>query len=221
MAKALLSFLTVLSCFLVTGACGASNDAKSDNSGVKTDQRKVDSFSSLQVSGHGDIVVSVQEAGSVSITDNEKYLAGISTSVKEDVLQISVPENLGSAPKITVGVPKLDNIDVTGAWKMKIEDIKTPALKISVDGATNMICSGSCDDLVAELSGASELAAKELKTKTCTLNLEGACKVKVYVKNSLKLDASGACRVDVDGNPEVTKNVSDAASLTINGESGD
>lgn len=205
----------------MTGACSANSDATSNSSGVKTDERKVDSFSSLQVNGHGDMVVSVQEACSLSITDNEKYLAGISTIVKDDILQISVPGNLGSSPKITVGLPKLENIDSTGAWKIKIEDIKTPALKIGVDGATNMICSGSCDDLVAELSGASELAAKDLKTKTCTLNLEGACKVRVHVKDSLKLDASGACRVDVDGNPEVTKNVSDAASLTINGESGD
>lgn len=221
MAKALLSFLAVMMSILVTGACGASStstDASDAQSGLKTDQRKVETFSSLQLNGHGDMTVSVQEACSLSITENEKYLSGISTSVKDDILQITVPDNLGSAPKITVGMPKLETLDANGAWKIKIEDIKSPSLKISLDGATNIVCSGTSDDLVAELSGASELVAKSLKTKTCTLNLEGACKAKVNVKDNLKLDASGASRVELDGNPQITKNVSDAAVLSVNGE---
>ncbi len=218
----LLCFIAALACFLFVGACGSKSEGVSDQSGMKTETRKVDDFSSIQVNGQGDITVSVQEACSVTINAPEKNLASITTQVKDDALQISVVGIQIGAPKITIGLPKLETLDVAGAWKVKINDIKTPSLKLNIDGASNIICSGTCDDLVAELSGASELMAKSLVCKSCALNLEGACKAKVHVKDSLKLDASDASRVDVDGNPpSLTKNLSDAACLFVNGESGD
>lgn len=216
-------FLVVMACFFLIGACSSKNSNTKDPSGIKTEERKVDSFTSVQANGHGDINISVQEACNVSVTALEKELSQVSTAIKDDTLVIEVSDNqVATTPRISIGLPKLETIDINGAWKVKIDDIKSPSLKVSVDGASNLTCAGTCDDLACELSGASELQARSLVCKNCDLNLEGACKARVSVKDSLKLDASDASKVEIDGNPpELTKNLSGAATVTQNGDSGE
>ncbi len=218
-----LSPLVVIACLLSSGCGDNSKTHDCCASAQKTDTRKVDTFSSVLVDGSGDLDISVQEACSLSITTEEKALSKIITEVKDGTLQISIKGvNLASAPKIMVGMPKIESVDIDGAWKAKMSDIKSSALKVNLDGASNLTCSGTCDDLTADLSGASELQASKLICKNTTLNIDGACKAKIFSKDSLKLDASGAARVELLGDPaQITKNLTEAASFELSGESGD
>ncbi len=218
-----LSPLVVFACLLSSGCGDDSKTHECCSSAQKTDVRKVDSFSSVLVDGSGDLDISVQEACSLSITTQEKALNKILTEVKDDTLQISIKGvNLASAPKITVGMPKVESVDINGAWKANMSDIKSNTLKVSLDGASNLTCSGTCDDLTADLSGASELQASKLICKNIIFNIDGACKAKIFSKDSLKLDASGAARVELAGNPpQITKNLTEAASFELSGDSGD
>lgn len=219
-------FVLVASLVFCTG-CGTDGviqySSSETSKSQKTEERKVDSFSSLLIDGSGDLDISVQEACSVSVTTEEKALSKIITEVKDGTLQISIKGvSLGSAPKIKVGMPKIESVDINGAWKANMSDIKSNALKVNLDGASNLTCSGTCDDLTADLSGASELQAIKLICKNIILNIDGACKAKIFSKDSLKLDASGAARVELAGNPpQITKNLTEAASFELSGESGD
>jgi len=189
----------------------------------KTETRALDNFSSLSIDGSCIVDISVQEACSLSVTADEKVLGNIKTEVKDDTLQISFKGmNTNSTPKIKVGMPEIESVDISGACKGTMTDIKSKALKINLDGASKLECSGSCDDLAADLSSACELDAAKLISKKCTIDIDGASKAKIFVKDSLNLDASGAARIELlSSPPQITKNVTDAAKLLLSGESSD
>lgn len=214
--------LVLIACLFLNSACSNSSKSPEDKT-EKTDTRTVETFSSLLVNGSCILDISVQEACSLSVTSEQSELSKIKTEVKDGTLQITFNDvNVATAPKISVGMPVVASIDISGACKGTMNDIKSSSLKINLDGASTLLCSGTCDDLTADLSGASELVANKLVCKKGTLNIDGASKAKLFVKDELNLDASGAARVELSGNPpQVTKNISEAASLFPGGESSD
>lgn len=216
------TMFVLCTCFFLNSSC--SGDSKlSENKALKTQTRSLDSFSSIVIDGSCILDISVQEACSLSLTTETDALAKIKTDVKDGTLQITFDNvRVSKAPKIAVGLPSIDGVDISGACNTSMNDVKSPSLKISLDGASKLQCSGTCDDLSADLSGASELNADKLICKQSTLNIDGASKAKVFVKDSFKVDASGASRVELLGNPpQVTKNISGAASFMQGGESSD
>lgn len=212
----------LIACLFLNSACGSATKLP-ENSAQKTDVRAVDSFTSLLIDGSCILDISVQEACSLNVTTEHSELAKIKTEVKDGTLQIKFEDvSVQSAPKISVGMPKVESVDINGACKGTMNDIKSSSLKINLDGASTLVCSGSCDDLTADLSGASELDASKLVSKSGTLNIDGASKAKIFIKDCLKVDASGAARVELLGNPpQIIKNISEAASLSLSGDSSD
>ncbi|MDX2106652.1 MAG: DUF2807 domain-containing protein [Candidatus Melainabacteria bacterium] len=220
--QTILTMFVLCACFSLNSACSIDNKP-AENKALKTETRSVDSFSSILIDGSCILDISVQEACSLSVTTEPNALAKIKTDVKDGTLQIAFDNvRVASAPRITVGLPAIDGVDISGACNSTMNDVKSKSLKISIDGASKLQCSGSCDDLSADLSGASELNAEKLICKQSTLSIDGASKARVFVKDSFKVDASGASRIELLGNPpQVTKNISGAASLLQGGESSD
>lgn len=214
--------LVLIACLFLNSACSSSSKSPEDKA-QKTETRTVDTFSSLLVNGSCILDISVQEACSLSVTSGQSELAKIKTEVKDGTLQITFNDvSVATAPKISVGLPEVESIDISGACKGTMNDINSSSLKINLDGASTLLCSGTCDELTADLSGASELVANKLVCKKGILNIDGASKAKIFVKDALNLDASGAARVELLGNPPlITKNISEAASLSQGGESSD
>ena len=81
-------------------------------------------------------------------------------------------------------------------------------------GAARVSLEGKVDELLADMTGASELAANELQTKTAEISTTGAGDAEVAVAETLKVAITGAGTVKYSGNPPtIEKHISGAGSI--------
>jgi hypothetical protein len=80
-------------------------------------------------------------------------------------------------------------------------------------GASQVLLDGNVDELLADMTGASELAASALQTKTAEISTTGAGDAEVAVAEMLKVAITGAGKVTYSGNPTVQKHVTGAGSI--------
>jgi len=101
----------------------------------------------------------------------------------------------------------------SGAAKGFAEGLRTDKLKIELSGASDCRITGQSDYLKVEASGASHLKALEFLSRNVDVEASGASSAQVHVQKSLQVDASGASHVKYKGSPNITKDLTGAASL--------
>jgi hypothetical protein len=73
---------------------------------------------------------------------------------------------------------------------------------------------GAVDELVANMTGASDLRAEALQTKIAELSVTGAGDARVAVSNTLKVSITGAGKVEYIGNPpHIEREITGAGSI--------
>jgi hypothetical protein len=73
---------------------------------------------------------------------------------------------------------------------------------------------GTVDELLADMTGASELNAKGLRTKTAEISTTGAADAEISVSETLKVTITGAGNVSYYGTPGLSKNTSPAPAAS-------
>ena len=84
---------------------------------------------------------------------------------------------------------------------------------VQTTGAAEVKLDGQIDHLLADMTGASELSAKSLQTRTAEISTTGAASADVSVSESLKVSITGAGEVVYHGNPTVQKDVTGAGEV--------
>ena len=72
---------------------------------------------------------------------------------------------------------------------------------------------GNIDRLLADMTGASELNAKNLQVRTAEISTTGAASADVSVSETLRVMITGAGEVIYHGNPSVQKHVVGAGEV--------
>jgi hypothetical protein len=72
--------------------------------------------------------------------------------------------------------------------------------------------------LSLNISGFGDFKAKDLKSKTATVNISGAGSATVWAEDDLAATVSGAGSVNYYGSPNVTKNINGVGSVTKSGD---
>ncbi|MPM07330.1 hypothetical protein SDC9_53636 [bioreactor metagenome] len=80
-------------------------------------------------------------------------------------------------------------------------DLQCETLSLDFQGAAEAWLNGNANNLIAQLKGASEVHAYDLKTKNADITTDGAADIKVTVDESLKARGSGASEIAYDGTP--------------------
>jgi hypothetical protein len=81
-------------------------------------------------------------------------------------------------------------------------------------GASRVALGGNIDELLADMTGASELAASALQTKTAEISTTGAGNAEIAVAETLKVAITGAGKVQYSGSPAtIEKHVTGAGSI--------
>mgnify|MGYP001373339814 CR=1 FL=1 len=104
---------------------------------------------------------------------------------------------------------------MSGACKIDVKNIDTKNFTVDVSGACNGNFSGTVNNLNLDLSGATKINTVDLKCTNANVDLSGASKLDVFCENELIIDASGASKVYVHGDPNSTKtDLSGASSIS-------
>ncbi len=206
------------------------------NGNLQTQEREVSGFDRIDVSG-GFVVELVQgNRESLRLEAEENLLGSIKTEVRNGVLHIYTKDgvNTSKGMKAFVTMRKLSGMDISGGVKiigkspfrmdaLKLDmsgaakitmEINAKELDADISGASRLELTGRADQVKMDLSGASKVEATGLEVKVLKAEASGASKMKVYAKESLEIDASGASAVYYKGSPRITAETSAGARVS-------
>lgn len=192
------------------------------------EERKVDQFSAIEVSGTVYLYISQGNETGVAISAGDaKYNNKIKTEVKDGVLKISVDAGMWNGfswtnkkLKAYVSVVDFSRLEITGASYVAIlGNLKADALKVDISGASEMKGAIQVNNLNLHMSGAS-VTRLTGSVKTLTVDASGACKVNGFdlQADNVKVEVSGASHVTLTANKELSANASGGSSIQYRGE---
>jgi Putative auto-transporter adhesin, head GIN domain len=206
--------VSVLTTFiiLVTG-CGWPGIQ--GNGHITTDQRTVTAFSEIEAEGAFEIEWR-SGAPALSITTDENLLPYIENRNIGNCLRLHSRDRIRPTHgvKILVSSPTRSAAKLTGATRLTATQLSGAKFAVESTGAARVTLDGTVDELLADMTGASELKAKSLQTKTAQISTTGAADADISVSETLKVSITGAGKVNYSGNPPtIEKHITGAGSI--------
>jgi hypothetical protein len=192
----------------MTGVKGSGN--------AKTEARKVDGFSAVDVSGSVHVELAIAAQPSVEVSGDDNLVAMIDTQVHGDVLSIGNHGNMRPVVPLVVRVSatRIAKVTASGATTVAVHGVHGDQLAITVEGAATLRGDGAVHQLTVDTSGAGTLDLEHLTAERASVKASGSGTVTIDVTQALDADVSGAGTVNYHGNPpDVKKDVSGAGSL--------
>jgi hypothetical protein len=189
------------------------------NGQITTDQRTTAPFSEIQADGAFQIEWH-SGAPALSITTDENLLRYIHTQNIDNRLRLHSERSLWPTHgiKVVVSSPAFTAAKLTGATRLTANRLSGAKFAIESSGAATITLDGAVDKLLADLTGASELKAGSLQTKTAEISTTGAADAQITVSDTLRVSITGAGKVTYSGNPPtVEKHVTGAGSVRHKG----
>jgi len=216
MKKSLL-FSSLLLALSFIGCNGAFYSSIIGNGNSIEKEFSVSEFSKVDASHAFEVKISVGEKTSVKIETDENLLKYVKVYVKNNTLYLDVENNVNvnGNMRAIISTPNLNEVDLSGACKIDVVGIESNTFSIDMSGACKGTFSGSTEILDIDLSGATKINSVELKAKNVTLDVSGASKCSVYSSESLFIEASGASKIVIYGDPsKIETDLSGASSIT-------
>ena len=181
-----------------------------------TEERPVNGFTSIAVSGAVRAVVTVGGTESLQITAEDNIAPVVEAVVAGGRLTIGIlPGTPGISSSLGVecriGARTIRDIEMSAASRIEVDGIDAPELWIRLSGAASFSGSGSVERLRMDLSGASRFTAPTLRAGAADSTLSGASIALVRVVDALTVHASGASVFEYLGDPAVQTEASGAS----------
>ena len=185
------------------------------NGNIKTDQRTISAFANLDAGGA--FTIEWQNGTlALSITTDENLLPYIDNQVSGDTLRLHTRENIWPTHgiKVVISSPTRTGAKIRGAVKLSANRLSGPRFAFQSTGASRVTLDGNVDELLADMTGASELNASALQTETAEISTTGAADAEIAVAETLKVAITGAGKVSYSGNPTtIEKHITGAGSI--------
>ena len=192
------------------------------NDDLKSEERNLSGFKGVSIGSTISANITVGQEFKVVVEAREDLLPKVITKIKRNSLIVkfekgwwknSNRKSRNNSAKVTITLPYLDDLDVSGASRATVSGVNSDKMTIDISGASSARVEGTARDIDVDLSGASSLKASKLLSEIAVMDLSGASSAKVNVTNSIRVDASGASSVRYIGNPQIQKDTSGASSV--------
>ena len=185
------------------------------NGHIVTDQRTIGDFNELEAGGQFDIE---WRSGppSLSVATDENLIQDVESYVSENRLRLRTHGHIWPTRgvKAVVSSPVRNGAKLSGAVDLTAKQLTGAKFYFQSTGAAKVRLDGTVDQLLADMTGASELDAHDLHTKTAEISTTGAADADVNVHDSLKVSITGAGKVSYSGNPPtIEKHITGAGSI--------
>ena len=184
------------------------------NGHMITEERKLEPF--INVDAGGAFSVDWRSGPpAVSITIDENLLQYVEMEVRNNVLHIRTTRSIrpSHSTKVKLTSSALEAASFSGASRLTAHQLSGSKFYLETTGAANAILDGAVDELIANLTGASDLRAESLQTKTAQVSVTGAGDARLAVSEDLKVSITGAGKVEYIGNPHVRREIAGAGSI--------
>jgi len=189
---------------------------------LATEWRTVESFTAVEVSAAGHLIVEQTGVESLQVTAEDNILPLVRTEVRDGRLILGFEPHVGLTLTREVlfrlTVRELDDVGASGASRVEMPNVSGPELALHLSGASFLSASGRVDRTRLDLSGASRCDAPDLRSRTLKADVSGASHAFVRVWDSLVVNASGASILEYLGDPTVSASVSGGSIVRRAGE---
>jgi hypothetical protein len=237
--------ITVCACVFLSTAffLGSCHDFMGQrvhgNGNVKTEDRNVNNFKNVDVSGAAKVLVSQGDHCSVRIEADDNLQQYIEVEQNGDEISIHEREGFhlvsGNNIKIYVTAPVYNRISASGAGDIIGEnkitnaepmgmhlsgagdikmEIEAPKLEAEISGAGSIYMKGQTKDVSLNISGTGHAHCYDLLSENTKVDVSGVGSAEVYASVRLDADVSGVGNVRYKGNAsQVNQQVSGAGSV--------
>jgi Putative auto-transporter adhesin, head GIN domain len=185
------------------------------NGHIKTEERQVGGFTNIDAGGA--FAIEWQSGTpSVQVTTDENLLPYIENNVSGDTLDLRTREHVWPTHgiKVVISSPTRAGAKLRGAVKLTVNQLSGSTFAVESKGAAEVSLSGNIERLLVDMTGASQLTADGLQTKTAEISTTGAGDADVAVTDALKVVITGAGKVTYSGNPPtIEKHITGAGSI--------
>jgi len=184
------------------------------NGEIKSEERQITDFSELHSDGSFDIEWR-NGPPSLTLTTDENLLTYIQVDVHDSYLRLHMRERVlpTHGLKVVVSSTQRTGCKLRGASGLVAHDLTGDSFAVKTTGAADVKLDGNINQLLADMTGASELTARKLQTKTAEISTTGAASADVSVSDALRVTITGAGEVTYHGNPTVQKRVTGAGEI--------
>ncbi|MEI8259557.1 MAG: head GIN domain-containing protein [Deltaproteobacteria bacterium] len=206
---AVLAALTAAGCDRISGLRGSGHP--------RSEQRTVETFDQVQISGGLNATVVVGPAVSLAITADDNLLPLITSRVDHGQLQIRTTQSISSVTpvNIQVSVPSLTTLDVSGGVTVTATGINAPSFDVHASGGSSVTIGGRAPQFSATLSGGVQLQADGLVAERVRIDGTGGVRASIFASQQIDGAMAGGAMLEVQGNPGVRRvNASGAAMVT-------
>ena len=208
-----ISIFTISAAALLFGGCDWAGIK--GNGHVITEQRSITEIKEIVASG-GLRIEWHSGAPGLSITTDKNLLQYIDNQISGNTLRLRTRERVRPTHsiKISVSSAQLNGAQLSGAVDLVAKQIAGPKFYVRATGASDLTVAGNVDEFLADVTGATDLRAQDLKTKTTEISSTGASSAKISVSETLRVSITGAGDVTYFGNPKtIEKHVTGAGSI--------
>ena len=190
---------------------------------LQTQTRDVAGIDSVELHTSGDLIISVGEAESLTITASGVELSSLTSEVHGGTLVLDMNGLALGAARITYAltVRSLERVQVSGSGSVTgtgvfgstgtldlggsgsavFTGLHTDDLTVMIDGSGSVTLEGSSDALELTMDGSGDFDGTELRTRATTASVAGSGSARVHVSGALVATASGSGGLTYSGDP--------------------
>jgi hypothetical protein len=192
---------------LLAGLGSVLAGCAADSGPVRTENRNIEAFHAIELRGAAEMQVEVGKGPSLTITASERVLQGTSTQVRDGVLVVLIRERggwfqRGPAAKLSVQVPTLDSVQISGAGDFIVRDVSGDKLDLALQGAGQLQANGAIGQLKVSIDGAGGVDLSKLVATDAQVSVNGAGKLDLHATGTLTAEVNGVGSVTYSGNPQ-------------------
>lgn len=226
-------FLLILLVTILTGCAVGVN---------RVESREIANVSAVSINSFGKFIIIQGDEESLTIEGPNNILRNIETEVIGSTLYIDstrsiinnslqpilftlTVKSINEVSLSGAGSIQIDELDterleiiLTGAGSIRIDDLNTMDLSVLLNSAGSIAISGTAEEQKIVLSGVGSYEGDDLQSRLATVLLSGAGSADLWVTDNLDVTVSGVGSVAYYGSPSVTQNVSGVGSVASKGE---
>ena len=193
------------------GAWPWDHDKIEGSGDLETRSFDLDGFDAIDLNGSLDVRVTFGSDTSVEVTIDDNLFDNLVLEVRGSTLVVDWDEQCKTHRKsrIDLVLPRLEEIELSGAGNVDIEDFRGDRFEFTLNGAGDLDMSGEVDELEISISGAGDVDTRELDARSAKVRISGAGDADVRASERFRGSISGVGDITYYGDPEdVDKSVS-------------
>ena len=183
---------------------------------VTSETREVGAFSRIEATAGIRVVVRIGPSEAVKVTAQENLLPVVATDLRGDTLSIEASEDFTTLEPVTVTVvvPALDGITLSGGAQAVIDGLDAESLELRIRGGAQVTAAGSVGSVALHADGGATAGLEDLSARVATVSMEGGATATLTASDEVTGTAAGGSRLTVLGDADVLVDVSGGSVAT-------